>query len=77
MSNSIHISTARILLAQPEPLDIKVWDKTGKIIHLKNAIGLKYDHISGTRNVKLLDSRQIRKIRDCLIFEINNMNVFL
>ena len=77
MSNNIHITTARIMLSQPEPLDIKLWDKTGKVLHLKNCIGLKYDHKSGTRNVKMLDSREIRKIRDCCIFEINNMNVFL
>lgn len=77
MANSIHISTARIMLARPEPLKIKAWKKSGEIMTLNNCIGLRYDHHSGTRQVKMLDSRQIRKIRDCCIFEINDMEVFL
>ena len=31
----------------------------------------------GTRRIKLLDSREIRTVRDVCIFEINGMEVFL
>lgn len=33
--------------------------------------------LAGTRNIKLLTSGQIRKIRDCCIFSVNDCEVFL
>ena len=39
--------------------------------------GLRYDFYAGTRNIKLLTSGQIRKIRDCCIFGVNDCEVFL
>ncbi len=38
---------------------------------------LRYNFYQGTRQMKLLDSRQIRQVRDVCIFEINGLEVFL
>lgn len=75
--SAIHITTARRMLDSGDPLDMKVWTKEGKVIDLHRAVGLRYDFRRGTRQIKLLDSRQIRTIRDILIFEINGMEVFI
>ena len=77
MARSIHISTACDMLMKPEPLDLVVLKKSGEVMNLNNCVGLKFDKYKGTRRVKLLDSGQIRMIRDCLILSINGMDVFL
>lgn len=77
MSKAIHISTLRKMLQAGDPVDISLWKKNGEIIHFRNAVPLRYDFYKGTRRVKLLDSREIRTVRDVCIFEINGMEVFL
>ncbi|MBO5053241.1 MAG: hypothetical protein J6C44_03260 [Muribaculaceae bacterium] len=49
----------------------------GSIMKLHNVILLRYDFYGGWRNVKLLNSGEMRKIRDCCIFCINDMEVLL
>ena len=66
MAQSIHINTMREMLKAGDPVDITLWTKS-----------LRYDFYKGDRRVKLLDSRQIRTVRDVCIFEINNLTVFL
>lgn len=46
-------------------------------MELRNAVPLRYNFYEGTQQFKILQSRQIRTIRICLIFEINGMEVFL
>ena len=75
--NAIHISTARKMLLQPEPVDLVVLTAKGELREYKQVVGLKAQHYSGTRNIKFLQSGQIRKIRDCLILRINGLEVFL
>ena len=75
--NAIHISTARKILQAPEPVNIKCWTKDGRILELTNAVPLRYNFYEGTQQFKILASREIRKIRICLIFELNNNEVFL
>lgn len=75
--SSIHISTAKKILQAPEPVDIKCWAKDGRILHLKNALPLRYNFYEGTQQFKLLQSNQIRTIRISLIFELNNIPMFL
>ena len=77
MAQAIHITTARKLIDSGVPVDIKVWAKDGRVIELRNCVGLRYNFRQGTRQVKILASRQIRTIRDVCIFEINNMTVYL
>jgi len=77
MATDVHISVARQMLAKGEPVDLTVWKADGSIVTYHNCISLKYDHRAGVRNVKLLDSRQIRKVRDVLIYKINDLEVYL
>lgn len=74
---SIHITTARTMLNSGDPVYVSVWKANGEILHLHNCILLRYDYYAGTRNIKLLSSGQIRKIRDCCIFAVNGLEVFL
>lgn len=77
MAQSIHITTARKLIDSGDPVDIKAWKQDGSVMHLPYCVGLRYNFRAGTRQVKLLQSRQIRTIRDVCIFEVNNMTVYL
>ena len=74
---SIHISTLRKILSSPEPVDIRLWTRSGEIQHWHRCISLKYDFYKGTRRMKLLDSNQIRQLRDVCIFEVNGVEVYM
>lgn len=73
----IHISTARKMLTSPDPVDLTVLTTKGELRQYNGVIGLKAQHYSGSRNVKFLESGEIRKIRDCLIVGINGCEVFM
>lgn len=77
MANRIHISTALMMLHKPDAVTVDVYKANGELMHLENCIGLRYDKYQGTRRVKMLQSGQIRLIRDCLIVRINDMEVYL
>jgi len=77
MSQSIHISTARTMLNSGDPVDISVWKSDGSILELKNGISLRYNFYGGWRNVKILASGECRRVRDCCIFRVNGLEVFL
>ena len=74
---SIHISTARLILNRPKPVDIRLWTRSGEVQTWQRCISIKYDHYKGTRKFKLLDSNQIRQMRECCLFELNGIEVFL
>lgn len=67
----------RQMLQSGDPVDIKLWTKSGEIQEYRNCISLRYNFYQGTRQIKLLTSRQIRQVRDVCIFEINGLKVFL
>jgi hypothetical protein len=73
----IHISTAQKMLNSGDPVDISVWTSKGEIQHLAHCVSLRYNFYSGTRNMKMLTSGQIRKVRDVCIFSINGCEVYL
>lgn len=75
--NKIHLSTAKKMLMAPDPVDLTVVTKSGEVITLHNAVGLKANHYAGTRNVKCLDNGEIRSVRDSLIVAINGIEVFM
>lgn len=75
--NAVHINTARAMLAAGDPVDLKVWKADGSILELKNCVSLRYSWYGGWRNIKILASGQMRRIRDCCIFSINGLEVFL
>lgn len=77
MQNSIHISTALHMLSAPEPVDLTVVTKSGEVRTYKRVVGLKPQHYAGSRNIKFLESGEIRKIRDCLILAVNGLEVFM
>lgn len=77
MSKSIHLSTARHILNSGDPVDILVWKSTGEILELRNVISLRYSFYGGWRNIKILASGECRRVRDCCIFRVNDLEVFL
>lgn len=74
---TIHFSTAQAMLNTPDPVDISVWKSDGSIMELHNCISLKYNFYAGTRTIKLLNSNQIRTVRDVCIFRVNGLEVIL
>ncbi len=66
-----------MMLNRPEPVDIKLWTRTGEIQAWKRCICIKNEHYKGTRKFKLLNSHQIRQFRECCIFMVNGMETFL
>lgn len=75
--NAVHISTMQKILQARDPISLTIWTKKGEIQHYPKCVSLHYDFCSGTRNIKMLDSGQIRKVRDVCIFQINGMEVFM
>jgi len=65
------------MLQAGDPIDLRLWTQSGEIQEYHNCVPLRYNFYEGTRQIKLLDSRQIRTIRDVCIFEVNGMQVFL
>ena len=77
MASSVHITVMREMLKSGKPVKISLWTKSGEIQTWTDCVSLKYDFYKGVRNMKLLNSRQIRKVRDVCIFRINDMDVYL
>lgn len=65
------------MLKRPDPVDLVVLAKDGRVMYLNNCVGLKFDLYKGTRRVRLVDSGQIRCIRDILIMSINGCEVMI
>ena len=74
---SIHISTLRKILDSPEPVDLRLWTRSGEIQQWTRCISLKYDFYKGTRRMKLLDSNEIWQLCDVCIFEVNGIVVYM
>ena len=77
MPHAIHITTLKRMLQSPEPVDLKLWTHSGEIQCWHRCISLRYDFYKGTRRMKLLNSNEIRQLRDVCVFEINGMKVFM
>ena len=60
-----------------DPVDLKLWTKSGEIQEWRNCIPLRYNFYKGTQQFKLLNSGQIRQARLACIFSVNNLEVFL
>jgi hypothetical protein len=65
------------MLMKPEPVDLVVLAKDGRLLELNNCIGLKFDKYKGTRRIKMLASGEIRTIRDILVIKINGCEVMI
>ena len=75
MLHAIHITTLKRMLQSPEPVDIKLWTRSGEIQSLHRCISLRYDFYKGTRRMKLLDSNEIRQLRDVCVLEITDIQL--
>lgn len=67
----------REMLKRPDPVDLVVLTKEGRVLKMDNCIGLKFDLYQGTRRIKMLSSGQIRTVRDILILSVNGMEVMI
>ena len=76
LCHTSHFSLRKIL-DSPEPIDIRIWTRNGEIQHWRRCISLRYDFYKGTRRMKLLDSNEIRQLRDVCIFEVNGVEVYM
>lgn len=65
------------MLNSGDPVNIAAWKADGTIVRMNNAVSLSFDYRGGWRNVKLLGSGEVRRVRDALIFEVNDCEVFL
>ena len=65
------------MLESGDPVDITFWTKDGELVTLLDVVGLRYNFRSGTHNIKVLASRQIRTIRDVCLYKINGLTVYL
>ena len=77
MPHAIHTTTIKRMLQSPDPVDIKLWTRSGEIQCWLRCISLRYDFYKGTRRMNLLDSNEIRQLRDVCVFEINGLEVFM
>lgn len=77
MPHTIHIPTLKRMPQSPEPVDPKLRMHSGEIQCWHRCISLRYDFYKGTRRMKLLDSNEIRQLRDTCVFEVNGMEVFM
>lgn len=77
MSHAIHITTLKRMLQSPDPVDLKLWTRSSEIQCWHRCISLRYDFYKGMRRMKLLDSNEIRQLRDVCVFEINGIEVFM
>ena len=71
------VTKSKLNLDSPEPIDIRLWTRNGEIQSWHRCISLKYDFYKGTRRMKLLDSNEIRQLRDVCIFEVNGIKVYM
>lgn len=77
--DAIHINTARKILDNLE-FSVTFLTQKGEIRHVRRAVSLKYDYLTGTRNIKcLFDDRppQIRRLRDVFIIAVNDIEVYI
>lgn len=77
MSNSIHISVARAMIDSGNPVDISLWTSKGEAQTWRGCVGMSFSRHWGTRQVKMLRSREIRTLRDVCIFAVNGLEVFI
>ncbi len=71
----IHLSQARQILNSRQRVKLTIWTSKGEI-QTYDCISLKTKP-DGTRNVKLVNSGQIRKVRDVCIFRVNGYEAFI
>jgi len=73
-----HVYKRKNAEGQPVPFSLKfVKLSTGEIIKANNVVCTSDNSFLKTLNIKFLDSKEIRKIRQTSIIEINETEVYL
>lgn len=72
----LHLSSVKKMMASGETVTLKVLTAKGELKTYPDCVSLKYNHRAGCRNIKLLASGQVRKIKDILIMECNGYEVY-
>lgn len=75
--DALHISAVREMLSRGETVSLKVLTAKGETRVYEDCVSLRYNHRAGCRNIKLLRSGEIRKIKDILIVECNGLEVYI
>lgn len=75
--NGMHLSQARRIMNADNEFSIEFLTEKGEMRKIGKAVSLKYSFQTGTRTIKCIPSNQIRRIRDVLIYRINDIEVFL
>lgn len=73
---AIHLKTALQMLNSGRPVTLRVLTTSGELNVYENCVGLKHTQKKSYRNIRLLASGQIRKIRDILIIGIDGFEVY-
>lgn len=77
----IHINTLRAMLVEckksADPVTIRLFTSKGESLEYKNCVVTSTTHRPDVVNVKILRSGVIRTIRTKLIYNINDMEVYL
>lgn len=73
----MHLNEAVRIIESRQPVKLEVLKKDGSIMEMRNAVCVSSYVRGGTRRMKLLDSAQIREIRDRLIISLNDEEIYI
>lgn len=73
---AIHLKTALQILNAGKPVTLRVLTAKGELRVYEDCVGLPHKEKTTYRNIRMVRSGQIRKIRDILIIGINEFEVF-
>lgn len=73
----MHLNEAVRIIESRQPVKLEVLKKDGSIMEMRNAVCVSSYVRGGTRRMKLLDSTQIREIRDRLIISLNDEEIYI
>ena len=65
------------MLQSPAPVNIKLWTRSREIQCWNRCVSLRYDFYKGTRRMKLLDSNEIRQLRDVCVWILWDRGVYV
>lgn len=73
----MHLSEAIRIIDSGQPVKLEVLKKDGSIMEMRNAVSVSSYVRGGIRRMKLLDSAQIREIRERLIISLNDEEIYI
>ncbi len=77
MMEKLHLTKAQGLLNSRRPVAIRFLSQSGKIHDYPNVVSGIPNFATGCRNIKIIPTGEILKVRDVCIIEINGHEVYL